>query len=254
MPATTFPWTKVQSYFGELIVSFIFGFTVYSSILTINLESIPSGPILVGLALGFCAVAIIYSFIDLCLAHFNPVITLAAMIFCKLNWVEGIIYIIMQIFGFMVALGFVLLSFPGKSSDLLDILTPKPINDTVSTGNLMSTEMFLSGILVFVAFAVAINKKKKLTYETEVETDLLARVEDKAPDTTILGPLAIGLTIGFLAFLGNSTSGGAFNPALVFAPVLFNSEWSDSWKYFVAEFVGGICGGGINMLLNAEFY
>ncbi|KAF7690745.1 Aquaporin [Cucumispora dikerogammari] len=251
---TTFPWTKIQSYLGELTCSFIFGFTVYSSILTINLEKIQGGPILVGLALGFCAIAIIYSFLDLSLAHFNPAITLTTIIFNKLNIVEGIIYIIMQMLGFMVALSFVLLSFPGDNSDLLEILVPKPVNNTVSTGNLMSTEIFLSGILVFVAFAVAINKKKKITYETEVETDLLARVEDSAPDTSLFGPLAIGLTIGFLAFLGNSTSGGAFNPALVFAPVLFHNDWIDSWKYFLAEFIGGFLGGGIQILLNLEFY
>lgn len=254
----SFKWSKVQTYFAEFICTFIFGFTVYSAILLTTYQEIEGGQILIGLALGFVSVAIIWAFMDLTLAHFNPAITFAAIIFCKVPIIKGIIYIICQGLGFMLAAVVALGSFPGSWETVMKTIRPKPaINpfsgDEVEAGRVICIEIFLTGILVFIAFASAANtyksqKDKKLKEELNIDAE-----DSKIPDRTAYIPLTIGFTIGFLGLLGGSTSGGAFNPGIVWAPVLFSGVWRDSWKYWVGQFVGGFGGGLIQTLLSYPY-
>jgi glycerol uptake facilitator-like aquaporin len=52
-------------------------------------------------------------------------------------------------------------------------------------------------------------------------------------------PLSIGFTLGFLAFLGASVTGGGFNPARAFAAALLANNWNSIYVYFAGPFVGG---------------
>ncbi|KAM0677387.1 hypothetical protein BDAP_002070 [Binucleata daphniae] len=246
-------WKRIKSYIAEGCASFLFGFVVYSAILSSNITDQVSTPVIVGLAIAFASIAIIYTFVDVTVAHFNPAITFAAIFFGKLPIIRGFIYIIFQFLGFMVAAAVILGCFPQGASDKLNIIRAKKQADA-STGNLICTELFLTGILVFVAFQVAINvyKKPKITKD---EGSLPNPGEvDESPDKTILAPLVIGLTLGFLAFLGFGSSGGVYNPGLVFPPVLYTGDWYDSWAYWVAQFVGGLVGAAIQVIFVARTY
>lgn len=242
-------WRLLKSFIAEGCASFIFGFVVYSSIISSALTEQYATPVIVGVAIGFASIVIIYTFVDVTIAHFNPAITLAAMVFGKLNIIKGFFYIIFQLLGFMVAAAVILGCFPAGSKEKLQIIRPKKQGDA-STGNLICTELFLTGILVFVAFQVAINayERKPRTQKGEEEALSSPSTDDRPPDRSILAPLVIGLTLGFLAFLGFSSSGGIYNPGLVFAPVLFTGTWYDSWAYWVAEFVGGLVGAAIQVI------
>lgn len=68
-------------------------------------------------------------------------------------------------------------------------------------------------------------------------------------------PIAIGFTLGFLCFVGSSVSGGAFkyflsflwvvsllSPARVFGANVVSGDFSQSWIYYVGDFLGGACG------------
>jgi aquaporin related protein len=71
-----------------------------------------------------------------------------------------------------------------------------------------------------------------------------------APETkTGFAPIAIGFTLGFLSFVGSTVSGGAYNPARVFAGNINQGDWANSWVYYAAEFLGG----GAGALLQALF-
>ncbi|EPR79865.1 Aquaporin-like protein [Spraguea lophii 42_110] len=245
----TFPWRKLQSYLAEMAATFIFIFVVYSAVLTASMDELNGGPILEGLSVGFVTAAIIYSFVDITIAHFNPAITFAAICLGKLPIVTGITYIIFQLLGSMIACAVVLGCFPQPVSDILDIIRPSGVDSEVTTGEIMCTELFLSAILTFVAFAVAVNPYKSPKYEDPEAEQLLSRPEDIKPDRSPFAPLVIGLIILVLALVGASTSGGAFNPAIVWSPVLFSGVWNDSWKYWIAEFVGGVAGGAVQVLI-----
>lgn len=254
MAQATAPWSKIQSYVGEFVCTFIFGFTVYAAILTSSIAEIPSGQILVGLSIGFCGISIIYAFLDVTIAHFNPAITIAAVLYGFLEPIKGLFYVISQLLGFMAAAGFVILCFPGDGDENVNIINPKGVSDDVTTGEIIGIESFLTAFLIFIAFAVAINRYKKPVKVTTEEEELLTRAEDTAPDTTILGPLIIGLTLGFLALLGGATSGGAFNPGVVFAPTLFSGDWSQCWKYWIGQLIGLIVGGGVQIMVMTRLY
>ncbi|KAF7683758.1 Aquaporin [Astathelohania contejeani] len=248
--ALSFNWRLIQSYLGEMACSFVFGFVVYSANIASTLTKQAASPVISGLAICFSSIALIYTFVDISLAHFNPAITFAAIVFGKISIIQGLFYMIFQFLGFMIAAAVILGCFPGKSSDLLEIIRAKKIDDKVTIGEIICSEIFLTGILVYVAFAVAINAhKKKANIPTTNSEANNAIAEEEKPDYTPFAPLTIGVTIGFLAFLGISTSGGAFNPAVVFAPVLFSGKWKDSWAYWVAEFAGGVGGAAIQYFI-----
>lgn len=213
-----------------------------------SLKEMAAGQILIGVAIGFVSVAIIWAFMDVTVAHFNPAITFAAVVFCKLPVIKGFFYIIAQGLGFMLAAVVTLGSFPGGWKFTMNTIRPKPAPEAV-TGEVICIEIFLTGILVFNVFCMAANTYKSQKDEKAFRELRQDPSDSKIPDRTPYIPLAIGLTLGFLGLLGGSTSGGAFNPGIVWAPVLFSGVWRDSWKYWVGQFVGAFGAGLIQMLV-----
>jgi glycerol uptake facilitator-like aquaporin len=136
----------------------------------------------------------------------------------------------MQVGGSILAMILLLIVFdPKKNADgstigIASELLVSPA-EGISVIRALIMEIILSFTLVYVIFATAFdtvdneavqivdqdtspNKKhKKLTIYT-------ASGNSKAG----FAPLSIGLTLGFLCFIGGSVSGGAFNPARVLGP------------------------------------
>lgn len=233
-------------YLAEMACSFAFGFIVYAATISQAQTLSAAGPVIVGTAIGFGSIALIYTFCDMTLAHFNPAITFSAIVFRHIPIIRGLLFIGAQLCGFMIASAAVLGCFSGSSYTLLNIIRPKRAFTEVNAGNIICNEAILTGILVFVAFSVAINTFHEPNLDEET---LKTKGREKRPDRKITQPLVIGLTLGFLAFLGPASSGGAFNPGLVFAPVLFAWEWINSWAYWIGQFGGGLIGAGIQTFL-----
>lgn len=231
----------LQSFFAEALSSFIFGFTIYSTVLNTKFETAPIQALSINLAVFFASTAVIYTFIDHTVAHFNPAITVAAMFTSKLDILSGIGYIISQLIGFILAALLAVLAFPGKYKDILDGIRIGGFEKDITKVNMFVAEFTLTAILVFVAFGVAINCAR------DPKVSLYG--DEELPNRSILAPMVIGLTVGFLSFLAAKTSGGAFNPALIFAPMLLSDTWDYSWPFYVAEFLGGIFGAFVQVML-----
>lgn len=236
----------LMPYAAEMACSFAFGFIVYAATISQAQTLSAAGPVIVGIAIGFGSIALIYMFCDMTLAHFNLAITFSAIVFGHVSIIRGLFFIVAQLCGFMIASAAALGCFSGSSYTLLNIMRPKRAFDEVNAGNIICMEAILTGILVFVAFSVAINT----FHEPDLDEETLRmKGRERRPDRRITQPLVIGLTLGFLAFLGAASSGGAFNPGLVFAPVIFAWEWINSWAYWVGQFGGGLIGAGIQSFL-----
>lgn len=242
---------KLQSAAGEMLASFVFGFAVYSAIVGTSQTNNLAGNIIVGITVGFAGVATIYSFCDVTVAHFNPAMTLAAVVTKKIPLVMGLIYILSQFIGFVLAALAVVACFPGKYLDKLDIIRPKFASDNVIDGTAFSAELFLTAILVYVAFAVGINPYEPPKDQEGIPLD---PDEEIATGRKITAPIAIGFTLGFLALCGISSSGGAFNPGIVLAPCLLSGTWTHSWVYFLGEFIGGLIGGLLQSSILYKLY
>ncbi|ORD97349.1 AQP [Hepatospora eriocheir] len=231
---------KSQSYFAEFLCTSIFGYCVYSAVASSKIDSYLSSTA-VGLTVGFSGIVLIYTFVDLTVAHFNPAITLAAICFNKLDVIDGLVYILMQVLGFIFAALLIILSFPENDESVLNYIQTLRVSKEVNNLNLFVVEAILTFILVFVAFSVAINSKR--------DSDKSLYGDEELPDRSIVAPLTIGLTLAFLAFVAPTTSGGLFNPGLAFAPSILIGDFEDVYVYIIAEFLGGIIGGFLQVFV-----
>nr|API70721.1 AQP [Nosema bombycis] len=242
---------KTQAILGEMFAAFVFGFAVYSALVGTSQTENTSASIIIGVTLGFAGVAVIYSFCDVTIAHFNPALTLTALLTGKIEIIMGFFYILAQFIGFILAALAVVACFPGAYRDKLDIMRPKFVYTDTRDGTVFASELFLTAILVYVAFAVGINPYQSPKDEEGAPLD---PDEEIAFGRKITAPIAIGFTLGFLGLCSLSSSGGAFNPALVFAPCLLNGRWTHSWVYLLAEFAGGIIGGLLQSTILYKLY
>lgn len=231
-----------QSLIGEMICSFIFGFAVFTAIIGSAQTEQLATPVIVGLTIALCATAIIYAFCDITISHFNPAITFAAICLRKVPFITGILYIIFQFVGFILAGLASVAVLPGKYKNKLDTARPKAVTADISKGTVFAAEFFLTAILVLVVFSVGANPYKPPVDEKGIQLD---PDDELIEHRKITAPIAIGFTLGFLALLGVGNSGGAFNPGIVLGPMMLSGIWNIWWIYMLAQFSGGLFGGFI---------
>lgn len=225
----------VQSLFAELVCSFIFGYAVYAAILNNKSIDFASTDLYIPLAVGFSGIVVIYTFLDHTVCHFNPAITLSAILTFKIPIIAGLLYIIAQEIGFILAACMAKANFSLSWDTTMELISPRRVDPNLSNSALFFTEFTLTAILVFSAFENGINSRRNPEFSLYGDKPQI--------DRSIVVPLTIGLTLGFLALLAASTSGGAFNPGLIFAPSLLGNTWnSDAWEYYVGQFTGGLFG------------
>lgn len=82
-----------QSCLGELLASFIFGFSNCTAFIGTALASQPAVPATVGFTVKLSGVAVIYSHSDETVAHFNSAIAFAAMRNGRIPFVRSIYYV-----------------------------------------------------------------------------------------------------------------------------------------------------------------
>lgn len=249
----------MKMYMGEFFATFIFLFAVCATTLNTPILNIPTiGPI----AAGFSAFCVAYCFGG----HFNTAVTLAAMVGKKMDMATGMIYIVLQLVASFLAIGAINLLFPGSTNS--DSLMVKP---SAASSNVAAVfmEFFLTFILVLVIFrsAMGVQVKPKIkTIEPSEATDaqptddgvIVGMEESRSPVETAkefqsrvkaaearknFAPLVIGLTIAFLATMGGTVSGGAFNPLRPTAPAFFTLNFNYLWIYWLGDCLGGITAG-----------
>jgi glycerol uptake facilitator-like aquaporin len=262
----------IKAALGELLVTTLFIFVVCAQSLNItNLGHAESESLVVSaLTTGFCAVALIYSFADVSGAHFNPAVTFATIVTRKTTVAKGLVYMVSQLVGSMLAMAMLAIAYPRiqkidpVSNQTVYYTVPQQLRVTPGAdahlGSAFFMEMVLSFILVYVIFATAFD-----TVDSQNSVKILderGNVTDQkhAKSMTIytasgnskagFAPLSIGLTLGFLCFLGGSVSGGAFNPARVFGSAICSGDFSYYWLYLFADFVGA----GLAGLLQQNVY
>lgn len=242
-----------RMYVGEFLATFIFLFAVCATTLNTPILNIPTiGPI----AAGFAAFCVVFCFGG----HFNTAVTLGAMVGKKMDVSTGMIYIVLQLVASFAAIGAINLLFPGSTN--ADSLMVKP---ALSSSNVAAVfmEFFLTFILVLVIFrsamGVKVKPKIKSAEASTADDAAVTEVEEsrspvesakeyqsrvKAAETRKNhAPLVIGLTIGFLATMGGTVSGGAFNPLRPTAPAFFTLNFEYMWIYWVGDCLGGIAAG-----------
>lgn len=192
-----------------------------------NNASFPPTYIAVGFALG----AMIYAFDHISGAHFNPAVTLGALLNKRITIIMAILFILMQTLG-GVAGGLLAYAIRGPDNAQLvqDTLVPS------SVGPAFTVEFLYSLAIVLVMQNAALEKNTR------------------EPNSYF------GLAVAFTALAGSKAvapiSGGCFNPAvgtgLNFASLVEpgGGSMSQVWIYWVAPLLGGVVASGIKAYMN----
>lgn len=197
----------MQKYVTEFIGTFFL-------VLSIGL-SVMSGSMLAPIAIGATLMVMVYMGGHVSGAHYNPAVSLAALIRGKLPMSDFVPYVVVQIVAAFVS-AWVAMSLTGGG------FAPAPGAD-VSTMTALLAEALYTFALALVVLNVAATKA--------------------TANNSFFG-LAIGFTVAAGAIAVGGLSGGAFNPAVGIGPNLANmmrngGDIGHVWIYVVGPCVGG---------------
>jgi aquaporin Z len=206
----------MRKYITELIGTFFL-------VLTIGL-TVSSGNPLAPIAIGAALMAMIYAGGHISGAHYNPAVTVAALIRGRISVSDAVIYFIVQFVGAIVA-AFVVKYMVSDGLPVEATALPDKIKALIA-------ETLGTFALAYVILNVA---------------------TAKATSGNSFYGLAIGFTVTAMAFGFGSYSGGAFNPAVaVGVSILKFADWSDIWIFVVGCFTGGALAGIVFRVNNPD--
>jgi aquaporin Z len=193
---------------------------IYFLVLTIGLTVLGGTPF-APLAIGGSLMVMVFMGGHVSGAHYNPAISIACAMRKKLPWSEVAPYIAAQVAG-AVAAALTVRAILGQTFTLAPA-------EGIGTATAIAVEALYTFALALVVLNVATIQKTK--------------------GNSFYG-LAIGFTIVVAAYAGGPLSGGAFNPAVGFGPILVHSIFADGtlgelWIYIVGPLIGAAGGAGV---------
>ena len=198
----------MKNYLTEFIGTFFL-------VLTIGLCVI-GGTTFAPLAIGSALMVMVYMGGHVSGGHYNPAVSLAAMMRGALDSKQLIPYWVSQIAGATAAAVVV-------NVILGSTFAPAPGANASTTGALLIEFLFTFALCLVV----------------------LNSATAKGTEGNSFYGLAIGFTVMIGAFSGGDISGGAFNPAVGIGPILINATmggggFGDLWLYLVGPLLGGV--------------
>ncbi len=182
-------------------------------VLTIGL-TVTAGSTFAPLAIGLSLMIMVYAGGHVSGGHYNPAVSLAALMSGALPTSQFGPYVAAQVAGATIA------------ALLVQVITgqtfaPAP-GANVTTMAALLVEFLYTFALAYMVLNVAVSKKTQ--------------------GNSYFG-LAIGMTVAVGAFAGGGISGGAFNPAVGIGPTIIHAtmgsgDWSHLWLYLVGPLAG----------------
>ena len=158
--------------------------------------------------------------------HFNPAVTLAAVLDNRIGWATGLAYAVAQAVGAFAASLFIQLVL---SADFVraTVNQPGPIGQSPLDQDLhaFSVEIVLTAILVAVILTVTARRPQAALF-------------------------VIPLTLVVIHFAGIPISGASVNPVRSLAPAVVSGTYTGLWIYLTAPFLGAIIGWGLFRVFN----
>jgi aquaporin Z len=207
--------TEIRKYAVEAIGAFFLTFVVVVSVL--------SHSVFTPLAAGATLMVMIYAGGHISGGHYNPAVTMGALVRRRIGPGEAVGYWIAQVVGGVVA------GVIGRA-----VVNPSAVSTLTLTGHAEAAAAVVELLVTFALCYVMLN---------------VATSKDQ-PGNGFFG-LAIGFTVTAGAFAVGGISGGLFNPAVTLGGAtagLF--AWSTIWVYLVVQLGAGIAAGLAFLVLN----
>lgn len=227
-PARIAPGALAGASVAELIGTFMLVFFGAGTVLAV-VKLQPEAPLddaAIGLAFGFVILVIVYAFGHSSGAHVNPSVTIGLAVVRKFPWVAVPFYLVAQFTGALLAALLLWALFGDELREQAALGATLP-GEGVSDGTVLLAEVIITFVLLVVVMATA---------------------TDERASPPAVG-LAIGLTIGIGVFAMLPISGGSFNAARTFGPMIVAAEFDGWWAYLVGPLAGGIVGAAVYELL-----
>jgi aquaporin Z len=201
-----------SKYLAELLGTFIL---VFVGSMTIVSAKALEAPILVVVPAGFGLglLVAIMSVGGVSGGHFNPAVTLGALLDRRITPVNAVGYAIAQVIGAIAASALVLI----LSSQAAVQATANGVGANVSELQAFVLEVVLTALFIHV----------------------ILRVTSGAPERA---PMIISLTLVAIHLAGIPTSGASVNPARSLGPALVGGNLGPIWIYLTAPFIGAVLG------------
>ncbi|MFN8160998.1 MAG: aquaporin [Solirubrobacterales bacterium] len=211
----------LSAYLAELIGTLLLVFFITSVVVlfvsTGNQAQFGSDFAVIGLVHAFLLFGLIMMFGIASGGHFNPAVTLAAIVIKRIAVLDGIVYMLAQLSGGVLGalLTKALLLDEGRATNYGAANVSPLLAGNVAGACVEGIGTFC---LVLVILAAVFSRKS---------------VKEWAP-------LAIGTTLGFIVMVGGPLTGGSYNPARWFGPALVSNDWGGTWPYLVGPAVGSL--------------
>ncbi len=206
---------------NKYIVEFIGTFFL---VLVIGL-TVSGGVAMAPLAIGSTLMVMIYMGGHISGAHYNPAVSLAALIRGALPAKDFAPYLIAQILGGLTGAAANAAFGPGTIA-----VAP---GESAGLAQVVGLEILFTFALASVVLNVATSKDH--------------------PDNSFYG-LAIGFTVMVAAFAIGPISGAALNPAVAIGHNVINSSLAHIWIYLVGPLLGGVLAGVVFRIVNPHEY
>jgi aquaporin Z len=201
-----------RKYLAELVGTFLFMTHGYSSVAAFGAESV-SALLVVPFSFGLGLLAAIFAVGHISGGHFNPAVTVAAVLDKRTSTQDAIGYILAQVVG-AVAAGAVVVIVAGQAAVAAGVTKPG--------GGVTEIGALILEIVLAAGFVLVILTSTK-----------------RAP---MLAPLAIPLTLVAIHFAAAPLSGASVNPARSIGSALLGGDLGALWIYIVAPIIGAVGG------------
>ncbi len=206
---------ETRKYLAELVGTFLFMTIGYSSVAAFGIATVP-GLLVVPFSFGFGLLAAIFAVGHISGGHFNPAVTVAAVLDGRTTAQDAIGYILAQVIG-AVAAAAVVLVVAGQAAVATGVTKP---GSGISDIGAMILEIVLTAGFIL----VILTSTKR---------------------SPMLAPLAIPLTLVAIHFASATVSGASVNPARSIGSALLAQDLTSLWIYIIAPIVGAVGGWAI---------
>ncbi|XP_049910141.1 aquaporin-4-like isoform X1 [Epinephelus moara] len=193
---------------------------------TINWGAVEKDPhppdlVLISLCFGLTIATMVQCFSHISGAHINPAVTAAMVVTRKLSLAKAVFFLLAQCTGAIVGAAILYGITPASVRGSMGITT---VNMSISVGNALVVELFITFQLVFTVFATCDNKRSDLKGSSA---------------------LAIGLSVCIGHLFAIPYTGASMNPARTFGPAMVTWCWENHWVYWVGPTLGGTLAGAL---------
>lgn len=209
-----------RKYIAEYVGTFLFMTIGYSSVAAFGAADVP-GLLVVPFSFGFGLLAAIFAVGHISGGHFNPAVTVAALLDRRIEVTDAIGYILAQVIGAIAAAAIV---FAVAGQGAVTAGVTKPGAGITDIGALLLEIVLTAGFILVILVA--------------------------SKRAAGLAPLAIPLTLVAIHFASATLSGASVNPARSIGSALLGADLSALWIYLVGPIVGGIGGWAVFRLLD----